>query len=47
MPLRAFSATETAAYIATRLARAGMREQTAIPPDVLLDCTSGRRGFRG
>jgi type II secretory pathway predicted ATPase ExeA len=33
--LRPFSATETAAYIGTRLARAGMKEQTVLPPDVL------------
>jgi len=33
--LRPFHAVETAEYIATRLARAGMREQTVFPGDVL------------
>jgi general secretion pathway protein A len=33
--LRPFSAAETAEYIATRLARAGMRVQTVFPADVL------------
>src|SRR5271156_4984471 len=34
--LRPFSVAETAEYIATRLARAGMREQNALPADVLI-----------
>jgi general secretion pathway protein A len=33
--LRPFTAAETAEYIAARLARAGMREQTVFPADVL------------
>ena len=43
--LRAFNAAETAEYIATRLARAGMREQTAIPPDVLLELHKRTQGI--
>ncbi|HZL56892.1 MAG TPA: AAA family ATPase [Bryobacteraceae bacterium] len=35
--LHPFSASETAEYIATRLSRAGMREQTVFAPDVLLE----------
>ncbi len=35
--LRPFSAAETAQYIATRLARAGMREQTVFPPELLTE----------
>src|SRR5947199_6268235 len=35
--LNPFNATDTAQYIASRLARAGMREQNVIPPDVLLE----------
>jgi general secretion pathway protein A len=35
--LRPFTAPETEQYIATRLGRAGMREQTVFPPDVLLE----------
>lgn len=34
--LRPFSASETSEYIATRLARSGLREQTVFPPEVLL-----------
>jgi general secretion pathway protein A len=43
--LRAFSVTETAEYIATRLARAGMREQTAIPEEVLLEVHKRTQGI--
>jgi general secretion pathway protein A len=43
--LRPFSAAETAEYIATRLARAGMREQTALPPDVLLEVHRRTQGI--
>ena len=35
--LRPFTVSETAQYIASRLARSGMREQSAIPADVLLE----------
>src|SRR5665213_39103 len=35
--LHPFSASETAEYIATRLSRAGMRDQTVFAPDVLLE----------
>ena len=35
--LRPFNATETAQYIASRLARAGMKEQNVMPPDVLAE----------
>ena len=43
--LRPFSPAETAAYIATRLARAGMREQTVFPPDVLLEIHKRTQGI--
>lgn len=43
--LRPFSAVETAEYIATRLSRAGMREQTAIPADVLLEIHKRTQGI--
>jgi type II secretory pathway predicted ATPase ExeA len=43
--LRAFSPTETSEYIATRLSRAGMREQTALPPDVLLELHKRTQGI--
>jgi type II secretory pathway predicted ATPase ExeA len=43
--LRAFNTTETAAYIATRLARAGMREQTVLPADVLLEIHKRTQGI--
>src|SRR5580698_5761260 len=35
--LRPFDALETAQYIASRLSRAGLREQTIFPPDVLAE----------
>lgn len=35
--LRPFNAAETAQYIASRLARAGMKEQTVFPPAVLTE----------
>ncbi len=35
--LRPFLANETAEYIATRLARAGMKQPFAIPPDVVAE----------
>lgn len=43
--LRAFTAAETAEYIASRLSRAGMREQTAFPPDVLLEIHRRTQGI--
>jgi type II secretory pathway predicted ATPase ExeA len=43
--LRPFSPAETAAYVATRLSRAGMREQTAFPPDVLLEIHKRTQGI--
>jgi type II secretory pathway predicted ATPase ExeA len=43
--LRPFSAAETAAYIATRLSRAGMREQTAFPADVLIEIHRRTQGI--
>jgi general secretion pathway protein A len=43
--LRPFSASETAEYIATRLARSGLREQTVFPPEVLLRIHSGTQGI--
>jgi general secretion pathway protein A len=43
--LRAFTAAETAEYIASRLARAGMREQTVFPPDVLLEIHQRTQGI--
>lgn len=43
--LRPFSSAETAEYIATRLARAGMREQTAIPQDVLSELHKRTQGI--
>jgi general secretion pathway protein A len=35
--LRPFTAVETTQYIASRLARAGMKQQTVFPPDVLAE----------
>jgi general secretion pathway protein A len=35
--LRPFSPSETANYIAARLSRAGMKDQTAFPPEVLME----------
>jgi type II secretory pathway predicted ATPase ExeA len=43
--LRALSATETTEYIATRLARSGMREQTAFPADVLAEIHKRTQGI--
>jgi type II secretory pathway predicted ATPase ExeA len=43
--LRALTMTETAEYIATRLARAGMREQTAFPADVLAEIHKRTQGI--
>jgi general secretion pathway protein A len=43
--LRPFSASETAQYIASRLARAGMREQTVFPPEVLLEIHRRTQGI--
>jgi len=43
--LRPFSATETAAYIGTRLARAGMKEQTAFSPGVLAEIHKRTQGI--
>jgi general secretion pathway protein A len=43
--LRPFSALETAQYIASRLARAGMREQTVFPPDVLVEIHRRTQGI--
>jgi type II secretory pathway predicted ATPase ExeA len=43
--LRALTAPETVEYIATRLARAGMRDQTALPADVLLEVHKRTQGI--
>jgi len=43
--LRPFTASETAEYIGTRLARAGMREQTVFPADVLLEIHRRTQGI--
>src|SRR5581483_8802855 len=43
--LRAFSQAETAQYIATRLARAGMREQTVFPPEMLVEIHRRTQGI--
>jgi general secretion pathway protein A len=43
--LRPFTATETSQYIAARLARAGMKEQTVFPPDVLLEIHRRTQGI--
>jgi general secretion pathway protein A len=43
--LRPFTALETAQYIASRLSRAGMREQTVFPPDVLIEIHRRTQGI--
>ncbi len=43
--LRPLDALETAEYIASRLARAGMREQTAFPPDVVAEIHRRTQGI--
>jgi general secretion pathway protein A len=43
--LRPFSELETAQYIASRLARAGMRPQTVFPPDVLTEIHRRTQGI--
>lgn len=43
--LRAFSAAESAEYIASRLARAGLREQTVFPADVLAEIHKRTQGI--
>jgi len=43
--LQPFDAKETAQYIAARLARAGMREQTVFPPDVLAEIHCRTQGI--
>lgn len=43
--LRPFTASETAQYIASRLARAGMREQKVFPADVLADIQRRTQGI--
>jgi type II secretory pathway predicted ATPase ExeA len=43
--LRPFTAAETAQYIATRLAHAGMPEQTVFPEDVLLEVHRRTQGI--
>jgi general secretion pathway protein A len=43
--LRAFTASETALYIASRLRRAGLPEQTVFPNDVLLDIHRRTQGI--
>ncbi len=43
--LRPFTAAETTQYIASRLARAGMREQTVFPPDVLAEIQRRTQGI--
>jgi general secretion pathway protein A len=43
--LRPFNASETAQYVATRLAHAGMKEQTVFPQDVLLEIHRRTQGI--
>lgn len=43
--LRPFSAAETAQYIATRLGRAGLRDQHAFPPDILQEIHRRTQGI--
>jgi type II secretory pathway predicted ATPase ExeA len=43
--LRPFTAAETAQYIASRLARSGMREQTVFPVDVLVEIQRRTQGI--
>ena len=43
--LRPLNAAETAEYIASRLSRAGMRDQTVFPPDVLLEIHRRTQGI--
>jgi general secretion pathway protein A len=43
--LRPFTAPETAQYIASRLARAGLKEQTIFPPDVLAEIHRRTQGI--
>jgi len=43
--LRPFTSGETAQYIASRLARAGMREQTVMPPSVLFEIHRRTQGI--
>jgi general secretion pathway protein A len=43
--LRPFDEVQTAQYIASRLARAGMREQTVFPPDMLAEIHRRTQGI--
>jgi general secretion pathway protein A len=43
--LRPFTAAETSQYIASRLRRAGMTEQTVFPPDVLVEIHRRTQGI--
>jgi len=43
--LRPFSALETTQYVASRLARAGLKEQTVFPPDVLSEIHRRTQGI--
>jgi len=43
--LRPFTSAETAQYIASRLARAGMREQRVMPPSVLIEIHRRTQGI--
>lgn len=43
--LRPFSLAETSQYIASRLARAGMKEQTVFPPDVVAEVHRRTQGI--
>jgi general secretion pathway protein A len=43
--LRPFSSAETAQYIASRLARAGMREQRVMPPSLLIEIHRRTQGI--
>jgi type II secretory pathway predicted ATPase ExeA len=43
--LRPFSITETTEYIATRLTRAGMREQTAFPQEIVAELHKRTQGI--
>jgi general secretion pathway protein A len=43
--LRPFNAVQTAEYIGTRLARAGLRDQTVFPPNVMLEINRRTQGI--
>ncbi len=43
--LKAFSSTETAEYISSRLSRAGLRDQTVFPPSLMLEIHKRTQGI--